>query len=105
MNSEKGEAVWAILCLVFGLVATVVFTSSLAIQLGWSRWIVFILLFLDVALVLNLPLSIKDHYAMFRLQHSAFPSFGGSPLGLLVMVLAFDIAPILLFLWFASFIF
>jgi hypothetical protein len=105
MTNEKGEAVWAFLCLIIGLGAAIVFTPTLSIQLGWVKWIVFILVFLVVALVFHLPLSIKDHYAMFRLQRSPLPRFGGSPMRLLLMVLFFDIAPLILFLWLASFIF
>ena len=100
-RTGKGAAIWAILSLAFGIIAAWLFNPLYATRLGWPAWLVFIILFLDVALVLYAPLQAREYYAAWKLNQMG-PTWSRmvntSPLQLFVLTLIFIIAPVVVLL-------
>lgn len=68
-----GKAMWSILSLVVGIISAVLFSPLYSTRLGWPAWVIFILIFLDVALVLYAPLQLREYYAAMKLKQMGPP--------------------------------
>jgi hypothetical protein len=92
--------VWPTFCLVLSAIVAVFFAPPIAWRLGWPDWVTFIVVLLDVAFVMYLPLTIHEYYASFRILRGPMPGAAGvSCLGLLLLTLIFVIAPVIVFIW------
>lgn len=95
----KGNTFWVILCIILGVIGAVFFGPSLAGRLGWPTWLVYIIVFLDVAFVLYAPLQLRDNYAALKLHQMGYRT---SLLGLLLSTLIFVVVPFIVLLWLMS---
>lgn len=112
-SAMKGQTAWGILSWVIGLLASLLFSPAYATRLGWPGILVFIVIFLDVALVLYSPITIRDYLAAFRLNEMLtsmeqnqpsvpWTNLGTSTGGLLLLTLIFIVAPIAVLIWLIS---
>lgn len=97
----KGTLFWGLLAIALFVSGAVLSVHKVAGHLGWPAWLVFLLLFVDLALVSIIPYSLREYIgtATLRNQSDQF-RFAGFLAGCAwLLIIGTVIVPALVFVW------
>ncbi len=98
----QDSTVWGLLYLAIGLIVSIFWSPNLAPRLGLPLWIVFIAVWIDVALVINSPAFVRHYVLTWRLLAKG-PSQPNllrvSRLDVILLLIVFVGLPVALLFW------
>lgn len=98
----KDSTLWALVYIALGLLLAIVWSPALAPRVGLPLWIVFIGIWIDTALVLNIP-SLIRHYArtwhLLRTGPAQANLLRVSKSDVILLMLFFVLVPLAVLLW------